>query len=172
MKSRINKTLLLLIPILITALWAVSCSDDSRCFGVNLERTPCVSDNIIFIGQQEQLRCIQCTSGQREGEFGINFMPLPLAGSSFNMASFSFLNTDVFYFAEFSDCRSMNLFETIRNQLGRFEKGPQVGTLEDIEAIQIDRLSLFINIPGVSEEEIFCNQCFDTNPPICGVIIN
>ena len=172
MTKRLYKSLFLITVLLAIGIWSASCSDDTRCFGVNLERTPCVSDNIIFIGQQEQLRCIQCTSDQREGEFGINFMPLPLAGANFERASFSFLNTDVFYFAEFSDCRTMNLLEASRNQLGRFERGPQVGTLEDIEAIQIDRLSLFINIPGVSEEEIFCNQCFDTNPPICGVIIN
>lgn len=160
-----------LLPIVLTILAGllfVSCdSDNDGCFGVNLERSPCPSETILSIGQQEGLTCINCIGQETGDRFAMDWVFATLEGTPNPGTIFSFQNTPDLWLAEFSDCETMNLFETSQNQLGRFVKGEFAGALEDIRPFQIDRLSLFINIPGVRVESATCNFCADSIPPRC-----
>ncbi|MEQ9618971.1 MAG: hypothetical protein RIG61_07325 [Deltaproteobacteria bacterium] len=156
----------------IATLVFISCdSEIDGCFGVNLERSSCPSQTILAIGQQDGLSCIKCTGQETGDRFSIDWVVAVLEGTPNPGTIFSFLNTSALWLAEFSDCETMNLFETSQNQLGRFVKGEFAGTLEDIRPFQIDKLSLFINIPGVRVENATCNFCSDSIPPRCFEVI-
>lgn len=158
--------------LLTAAVLLTSCdSSINRCFGVNLEGSLCVSETILTIGQQEGLSCMECVGEDTGDVFSINFSLAALAGSASPGTAFGFLNRPDLWLAEFSDCRNINLFDTSLDELGRFVKGEFAGALEDLTPFQIDKLSLFINIPGVRVENATCNFCADSIPPRCLEVI-
>lgn len=157
---------------MIVSMLHLSCdSDVNRCFGVNLEDSLCVSETILSIGQERGLSCIECTGEDTGDRFSIEWVVAVLEGTPNPGTIFSFLNASDLWLAEFSDCGTMNLFETSQNDLGRFVKGEFAGTLEELAPFQIDKLSLFINIPGVRVENATCKFCADSVPPRCFRVI-
>ena len=161
----------LFLSVLASALFVSCDSEIDGCFGVNLERSSCPSETILSIGQQEGLSCIKCTGQETGDRFSIDWSFALLEGTTNPGTIFSFLNRPDLWLAEFSDCETMTLFETSQSQLARFVKGELAGTLEDIRPFQIDKLSLFINIPGVRVENATCNFCSDSIPPRCFQVI-
>ncbi len=154
--------------ILTAAFFLGSCdSDINRCFGVNLEQSFCASETILSIGQQDGLTCIRCTGEETGYRFDIFWSLALLAGTSDPGTAFGFLNGSDLWLAEFSDCGTINLYDTSQNEFGRFVKGEFAGALEDLTPFQIDKLSLFINIPGVRVEGATCGFCSDSIPPRC-----
>jgi hypothetical protein len=172
MACRYMKALISLALIIAAGLSQISCDDDfNGCFGVNLEGSPCVAEDILAIGQQDGLACFNCT-GQETGEvFTLSWSEGLLAGTPNPGTIFSFLNAPELWIAEFTDCGTLTLFETFQNEFGRFVKGDFAGTLGDLDAFQIDRLSLFIDIPGVRTEEAVCGFCANSTPPQCFDVI-
>lgn len=158
--------------ILIAVSLITSCdSDVNQCFGVNLEQSFCPADTIVSIGQERGLTCIKCTGEETGDRFSIYWDAALLAGTPDPGTLFGFLNTPDRWLAEFSDCGTINLFNTFQNDLGRFVKGDSAGALEDLSPFQIDKLSLFINIPGFRTEAATCNFCADSIPPRCFQVI-
>ncbi len=150
-------------------LASVSCDSEvgGECFGVNLESSPCASELILAIGQQDGLGCYRCTGQETGDHFSIAWSSAPIEGTPNPGTIFAFLNTTDKWIAEFTDCGTLTLFETFQNGLGRFVKGDLAGTLRDIDPFQIDKLSLTIDIPGVRTEEAVCNFCASSTPPQC-----
>jgi len=156
--------LLAILPLFCLA----SCdSDVGRCFGVNLEASNCPSELILAVGQEDGLGCYRCTGQDSGDHFSIAWSSAPLAGTTDQGTIFAFLNTTDKWLAEFTDCGTLTLYETTQNEFARFVKGDLAGTLENIDPFQIDKLSLFINIPGVRTEEAVCNFCANSTPPQC-----
>lgn len=156
----------------ITAGILASCdSDVNQCFGVNLQQSLCPADTIVSISQERGLTCIKCTGRESGDRFSIYWNAALLAGTPDPGILFGFLNTPDRWLAEFSDCGTINLFDTFQNELGRFVKGDSAGALEDLRPFQIDKLSLFINIPGFKTEEATCNYCADSIPPRCFQVV-
>lgn len=158
-----------ILPLLICGIYLASCDDDDvgDCFGVNLEASGCVAEDILAIGQEDGLACFNCT-GQETGEvFTLTWQGGLLEGTPNPGTIFSFLNEPELLIAEFTDCGTLTLFETFQNEFGRFVEGDLAGTLEDLDAFQVDRLSLFIDIPGVRVEEAVCDFCANSTPPQC-----
>jgi hypothetical protein len=166
------KTLISLALIITAGLAHISCDDGvGDCFGVNLEGSFCVAEDILAIGQEDGLACFNC-EGQETGEvFTLAWQKGLLAGTPNPGTIFSFLNAPELWIAEFTDCGTLTLFDTFQNEFGRFVKGDLAGTLGDIDAFQIDRLSLFIDIPGVRVEEAVCGFCANSTPPQCFDVI-
>jgi len=160
------------VLVLIAAFLIASCdSEVNQCFGVNLEQSFCPADTVLSIGQEKGLTCIKCTGEDTGDRFSIYWNPALLAGTPDPGTLFGFVNTPDRWLAEFSDCGTINLFETFQNDLGRFVKGESAGALEDLRPFQIDKLSLFINIPGFKTEAATCNYCADSIPPRCFQVI-
>lgn len=156
------------VLVIAAGLSHMSCdSEVGECFGVNLESSPCASELILAIGQQDGLACFNCR-GQETGDvFTLTWQKGLLEGTPNPGTIFSFLNEPELWIAEFTDCGTLTLFETSQNEFGRFVKGDLAGALEDLDAFQIDRLSLFIDIPGVRVEEAVCDFCANSTPPRC-----
>ena len=172
MECRYMKALASLIFTIAAGLSQISCDDGfNDCFGVNLEGSFCVAEDILAIGQQDGLACFNCT-GQESGEvFTLSWSEGLLEGTPNPGTIFSFLNAPELWIAEFTDCGTLTLFETFQNEFGRFVKGDLAGTLGDLDAFQIDRLSLIIDIPGVRTEEAVCGFCANSTPPQCFDVI-
>jgi hypothetical protein len=165
MRRGIIAAILLLV---IFGICLASCdSEVGECFGVNLEASPCASELILAIGQQDGLGCYRCTGQETGDHFSIAWSAGPVEGTPNPGTIFAFLNTTDKWLAEFTDCGTLTLFETFQNELGRFVKGDLAGTLRDIDPFQIDKLSLTIDIPGVRTEEAVCNFCASSTPPQC-----
>ncbi|MGH7850440.1 MAG: hypothetical protein ACREOP_09090 [Thermodesulfobacteriota bacterium] len=161
--------LLAAVPvIIISGIYFISCdSAVNGCFGVNLEGSSCVAEDILAIGQEDGLGCYKCTGQETGDHFSIAWSEGPIEGTPNPGTIFSILNTTGKWIAEFTDCGTLTLFETFQNEFGRFVKGDFAGTLQDIDPFQIDKLSLTIDIPGVRTEEAVCNFCADSTPPQC-----
>jgi hypothetical protein len=173
MMCRYIKAVIPLVLIIAAALPQISCNDDGvgDCFGVNLEQSGCVAEDILAIGTEDGLACFNCT-GQETGDvFTPTWQKGLLAGTSSPGTIFSFLHKPELWLAEFTDCGTIMLFETSKNEFGRLVKGDFAGTLEDLNAFQIDKLSLFINMPGVRVEEAVCDFCANSTPPQCFDVI-
>lgn len=154
--------------VIAAVLALVSCdSEVNGCFGVNLEGSSCVAEDILAIGQEDGLGCYKCTGQETGDHFSIAWSEGPIEGTPNPGTIFSFLNTTDKWIAEFTDCGTLTLFETFQNEFGRFVKGDFAGTLQDIDPFQIDKLSLTIDMPGVRTEEAVCNFCADSTPPRC-----
>jgi hypothetical protein len=162
------KAVIPLVLIIAAGLPQISCDDGvGDCFGVNLEESGCVAEDILAIGQEDGLACFNCT-GQETGDvFTLTWQKGLLEGTPNPGTIFSFLHQPELWIAEFTDCGTLTLFGTFQNEFGRFVKGDLAGTLEDLDAFQIDRLSLFIDIPGVRVEEAVCDFCANSTPPQC-----
>ena len=158
----------LIFIIIISGICIISCDDNiGGCFGVNLEDTPCASENILSIGQQDGLSCFRCTGEETGDQFSIFWRAIPLAGTPNLGTQFGFLNTTDAWIAEFTDCETLTLYETSLGGPGGFVKGELAGTLAGIDPFQIDKLSLFIDIPGVRTESAVCDFCTSSNSPVC-----
>jgi hypothetical protein len=153
--------------IILAWIYFISCDDGvGTCYGVNLENTSCAAENVLSIGQQRGLACYYCVGNDTGDVFNISWSFVNVAGSSNPGTLFVFLNTTDRWIAEFTDCGTITLYNTTQGVTG-LVKGDLSGTLEQIDPFQIDKLSLFINIPGVRTEEAICDFCADSTPPRC-----
>ncbi len=161
------KAILPLIFIIISGICIISCDDNiNGCFGVNLEDTPCASENILSIGQQDGLSCYNCVGNVTGDVFSISWSFVNVDGSTDPGTLFVFLNTTNRFLAEFTDCGTITLYDTSQG-VGGLVKGELAGSLEAIDPFQIDKLSLFFNIPGVRTESAVCDFCTSSNSPVC-----
>ena len=159
--------LLPVVLIIIFGICFISCDDNvSRCFSVNLENTTCASENILSIGQEDGLACYNCVGNETGDVFDIAWSSVGVQGSVGPGTLFVFLNTTDRFLAEFTDCGTITLYDTSQGP-GGLVKGGLAGTLEAIDPFQIDKLSLFFNIPGVRNETAVCDFCTNSTPAVC-----
>jgi hypothetical protein len=157
----------IVFPCLAAVLVFISCDENvGRCFGVNLENTTCASENILSIGQQDGLACYNCVGDVTGDLFDISWSSVGVQGSAVPGTLFVFLNTTDRYLAEFTDCSTITLYD-ISQGPGGVVKGGLAGTLEEIDPFQVDRLSLFFNIPGVRNKTAVCDFCKSSSPAVC-----
>jgi len=164
----------LLFLIFILGLFTTACDSSNNsgngeeCIGIDFSEIACIADFLSADGQR--FGCDECASDSRNEEFSLEFSPLLVSPDEAPQGvgtQFGVDGVGETFIPEFVNCSTINLFEIVQNQIGENVKGAMVGTLDNIETILPDELSLFINIPGVDEENTFCGFCWAPVRPPC-----